>query len=259
MEITSVHAAAMSYKEDKAMIRVGGFFVRNYDTVIRSDSKTGPVGTFIKLDDTLGVENALDVFRIDGYYRFGFKHRVDFSWFRTDLSGIKIIEKEFTIGDKEFFIGDEIHTKYDSTLFKASYSYSLYRSRELELGVSAGLHYFDNELVINSVITSKNEDTSFKLPLPVVGFFFDYALKPNLSLQVQSETFLIDSNGARGSMNDSQIGIEYRSSDNYAFGMAFNFSLLSIEVDKKKEELSLREEKTALLLYAAYYFSAHKN
>jgi len=259
MEITSVHAAAMSFKEDKAMIRLGGFFVRNYDTVVRVDSKKGPVGTFIKLDDTLGVEDALDVLRIDGYYRFGFKHRVDFSWFRTNRSGTKILEKEFTFNGETFLIGDEIHTNIDTNLFKASYAYSLYRVPELELGVSVGLHYVSHDMDINSISSLVSEDESFELPMPVAGFFFDYALMRKLSLQLQSETFLVNYSEVRGSMTDFNIGLEYRTSDNYAFGLAINRSVLDVEKDEEKKEISVNSAKTGYLLYAAYYFGKHKD
>jgi hypothetical protein len=259
MKLSPVHAAAMGFNEDKAMIRLGGFFVRNFDTIIRVDSKQGPVGSFIKLDDNLGVEDDLNVLRLDGYYRFGFKHRVDFSWYRTNRSGTKILEKEFTFNGETFLIGDEINTEIDTNLFKASYTYSLYRVPELELGVSVGLHYVSHDMEINSKSSFVSEDESFDLPMPVAGFFFDYALMRKLSLQVLSETFLVNYNEVRGSMTDFNIGLEYRTSDNYAFGLAINRSVLAVEQDKRKEEISVRTEKTGYLLYAAYYFSAHKD
>ena len=259
MGITPVHAAAMEFDEDKAMIRLGGFLVRNFDTVIRVDSKTGPVGTFIKLDDNLGVEDATNVLRIDGYYRFGFKHRVDFFWFRTNRSGTKILEKEFNFNGETFLVGDVINTNVDTNLFKASYTYSLYRVPELELGVSVGLHYVSHDMEINSISSFVSEDESFELPMPVAGFFFDYALMKKLSLQVQSETFLVNYNEIRGSMTDFNIGLEYRTSDNYAFGLAINRSVLDVEKDEEKREISVNSEKTGYFLYAAYYFGKQKD
>jgi hypothetical protein len=76
-------AFAQSEVDDRFSISVGAF-VTNRSTDTQIDSDVLGKGTVINFEDDLGLDSSDTVFRIDGHYQFGQKHRVNFSVF--DLS-----------------------------------------------------------------------------------------------------------------------------------------------------------------------------
>jgi len=81
--------AADATEDDPYNFSVGAFFVTNTNGTIRLDTTSGlvTIGTSIDWERDLGGDTSMTVPRIDGYYRFAPKHRVDFSWYRIDRGG----------------------------------------------------------------------------------------------------------------------------------------------------------------------------
>ena len=62
---------------EKFKIRIGGFLIDSFDTTARFDSARFPVGSLIDLEDNFDVDSSETVLRIDGFYRFNKRHRID--------------------------------------------------------------------------------------------------------------------------------------------------------------------------------------
>ncbi len=62
---------------DRVSLSVGGFLVDHINTELRVDARNFPIGTSINLTDDLEVDGSNKVIRLDGYYRFSPRHRID--------------------------------------------------------------------------------------------------------------------------------------------------------------------------------------
>ena len=111
-------------------IRIGGFLVQRFDTTVRLDSKQVPIGTVVDLEDSLQVDSDAQVARIDGYYRFNKKHRINFGWFSVNREGDAVVTQEIRWGDpetgEEIIIepGARVLSQYDFDVVNVSYSWS---------------------------------------------------------------------------------------------------------------------------------------
>ncbi len=68
---------------DKYMIRLGAYYIDRASTSFTVLSSTG-VGVGISFDKDLGGETTDSLTRIDGYYRFNDRHRLEFGSFTVD-------------------------------------------------------------------------------------------------------------------------------------------------------------------------------
>ncbi len=68
---------------ERFKLRVGGFLIDRFDTTARFDSTQFPIGTLIDLEENFNVDTSETVLRIDGFYRFNNRHRVDWTCCRS--------------------------------------------------------------------------------------------------------------------------------------------------------------------------------
>jgi len=132
-----------------------GVFLTNMDTKTRIDGMVGD-GTDVDLEGDLGLDNSDTVFRIDGYYRFNQKHRLDFSVFDLSRSASTLIEKDIEWNDTLFPIGTTIDSSFDLNIYKLAYTWSFMRRDKGYLGLTAGLYVAD----IGTRLTGENVGSS---------------------------------------------------------------------------------------------------
>jgi hypothetical protein len=238
---------------DQWAFRAGGFFVRNYETTLRLDSTGLPLGTTVDFGDTLGGDSTANVFRLDGYYRFNPRHRMDMSYYRIERKGSRAIDAEIRWGDEIFVVNDVIATEIDSGVLKLGYTYSFYHNDDVELGLSAGLHA---SILRASMSDSSGvaEAESVTAPLPVFGFLVEYHIKPRWTAKVASEFFFIDVFGIRGALTDSLIVTEYRFTRHLGAGIGLNHFGNALQFEGDNLVLSMRGAFTGLLAYLSASF-----
>ena len=125
---------------DRFSLKLGTFSVRDANTIVRIDSSQGVLGTVLDFEETLDVDSTTDVARLDGYYRFNPRHRIDFSYFNIERDGSAILLQNVEFSDGTFVAGSRVDTVYNTEIIKVSYSYSFIHVNQFEFGIGAGLH-----------------------------------------------------------------------------------------------------------------------
>jgi len=74
---------------DRWMIRLGAYVVDGADTQVSVNSDVG-LGTSIDYERDLGGDDSDTIPRIDAYYRFNARHRIDFTAFNVTRKGEKL-------------------------------------------------------------------------------------------------------------------------------------------------------------------------
>lgn len=239
---------------DRAMIRLGGFSVRNADTLTRLDSNIAPAGLLIDFEDTLGGETDADVARLDGVYRFNGRHALGYSWYALKFGGHRVLQTDVTWGDATYSVGGTVDSEVRFDVFKINYQYSLFHQERAELGVLAGLNVM--RIGVGLQATGSNEvRESVTAPLPVFGVFARYRFSPRWAGYFNYQDFFIDyRNRVKGGLQDLMTGLEYRLSRHVALGAALNGFAVDLESRDAAFTLHANTRWNGWLLYGSLYF-----
>jgi hypothetical protein len=238
---------------DKWAVRAGGFLVRNFDTTIRLDAKGAPVGTSIDFGDTLGGDLEVAVARVDGYYRFNPRHRLDLSYYRIERKGSRFVNVDIQWGDQSFSANDLFESEIDTGVLKLGYTYSFYHNDDVELGVSAGLHTSSMRASLSNS-SGQSQAESITAPLPVVGFLMDYHITPRWTAKLSTQYFAIDVWKVRGLLSDTLVATEYRFTRHLGAGLGFNHYGTGLELEGDNAVLTERSSFRGFLAYVSASF-----
>jgi len=237
---------------DPFNLSIGAYFVTRTNGNIRLDRSAGlvTIGTSIDWERDLGGETSMTVPRIDGYYRFAPKHRVDFSWYKIERNGTIATQRDIIFGDANYPQGTSLTSRLDTETSKVAYTYSFYRNNEIETSISAGLHVTQIEAMLQGSGGGVAESNSVTAPLPVFGFRLDYAFTPKWWMRTKYELFFLDSvDQYRGALNDFTIAIEHRTFQHAGFGFGLNRSSLDLEVEDPDKRGAFSSVLNGLMLY----------
>jgi hypothetical protein len=233
-----------------------GVFITDRDTNARLNSDTLGLGTLIDAEDDLGLDSSSTVARLDGYYRFQPRHRIDFAIFDLSRSATATIDEAIQFGDEIFDINSTISAEFDLTIYKVAYTYSLLMRDDGYLGVTGGLYTLDTGISLRESNTGQFEAGDFTAPLPVVGLRGNYEVTPRLMLRSSAELFAIEYDNVDGSLVDFYIGLDYYFRDKFALGLGYNRVSMDVDADSSDFNGSLDWSYDGVLLNIQYKFGS---
>jgi hypothetical protein len=228
-------ASAQSDLDDRFSISLGAF-ITNRDTHTRLDSAGLGTGTDIDFEDDLGLESSDTVVRLDGYYRFNKKHRVNFSVFDLSRDSSAILTGDIQIGETVFAVDTIINSEFDTTIMKLAYTYSFFQRDNAYVGVTVGAYVADVKISLAEQNLGQTEIRDITAPLPVLGLRGEYDFADRWRLSASGEFFAVEFDNVGGSLVDLYLGIDYRFSEHVAIGLGYNG--VNIDVDAAKNDFS---------------------
>ena len=233
-----------------------GAFITDRNTEGRLDSDTLGLGTVIDAEDDLGLDSSDTVVRLDAYYRFNPRHRIDFSVFDLSRDATAMIDQSIQFGDEIFDINSTISSEYDLRIYKMAYTYSFWQRNNGYLGVTGGLYVLSTDISLIESNTGQFETDGLTAPLPVIGLRGDYLLTPRLMLRSSAELFAVDFDNVDGSLFDFYVGLDYHFHDNFAVGLGYNSVSVDVDADGSEFKGSLDWSYDGVLLNALYSFGS---
>ena len=240
---------------DTWMLRLGAYIVDGSDTQFSVSSPIN-VGTVIDFNRDLGGDSRDTIPRIDAYYRFNPRHRIDFTSFSIDRKGTKTlaIDPPIIINGEDFS-GGSLDSDIKYTLYKLGYAYSFYHSPQIELSLSAGLNITSYDLSFSNAAGGKVESAGFTVPLPMFGLRMGYAITPKWSVQYVSEAFFIEfEDTLRGALISYEISTEYKLFKNFAIGAGLARFNANVDVNDDNWEGSVSDSYRGYTLFGTLYF-----
>ena len=251
---------------ERFKLRIGSFLIDRFDTTARFDSTQYPIGTLIDLEEDFNVDASESVLRIDGFYRFNKRHRIDWTWYRSRRSGTNVATKEYIIGDPDdpeggFIIpqGSRITTQWNFDLLKVGYAWSFLHKRRYEMFIGTGLNIrkldisirFQADLATYDLSDSYDGDGLIPLPTAVIGGRW------NLTDKWQSifryEMFLLEVGDFKGSQQDFQLLFEHSTFKHVGFGLGINTIDANIRARDDKIRGEFDSRILGLLGYIKFY------
>ena len=246
--------------EDIFLISAGTFLI-DFDTNASLDSETLGKGTDIDFEDDLGLVANQNRARLDGYWRFAHKHRLDFAIYYYNRTADRTIDRQIEWGDVTYDVGAELHPEVKFQFFKLNYKYSFVRTQKLEFAFSAGLSTIrtETELAGQGTVSGGVEESfqkkanSLLVPIPVLGLYGEWRMVRNLYLRGGVEYLAVNVSGWEGSVKDLRASLDWYPFKHFGFGVGYNI----FRIDGTKDADSVfdfRYEYSGLLGYATYVF-----
>lgn len=205
--------------------RVGlqaGAYLPTFNSDVTIDSAALGTGTTVDLENDLGVDESLTSFRVDAFWRFLPRHRLDASYYRLERDGSRVVNRTLRIGDQTFTVGATVTSEIDFDIYQGSYSYSLIHNETFDLAASLGA--FVGDVAINfSAAGVGTVNEQLIAPLPVAGGRAAYAITDNLFARLQGQVFYLDAGKFQGSLVDVLVGLDYDVTNNLGLGVGYNY------------------------------------
>ena len=208
-----------------------GVFVTDRDSTTRIDLSSLDRGTEVDLESDLGLDSSDSVFRLDGYYRFNERHRLDFSWFDLSRSATTVLERDIEWGETLFPVDATVESDFDLNIYKLAYTWSFLHREKGFLGLTAGLYVADIDLNLHGETVNLFESNAVTAPLPVVGLRGRYDFTDRFSFIASGELFALEYDSFDGELIDLYAGLDYALSDRFTVGIGLNSVKLDISVD----------------------------
>lgn len=232
-------------------LSLGAAFYSNFDSSAQIDTSTS-AGAILDLEDLLGLDDDSVVGRLDAFYSFSRRHRIDVSVYDISRDGRRAIDEDLQVGQVVIPAG-EVDTSLDTLIVKAAYRYNFVADPRTAIGVSFGLHTLGIDLRVRSADFDVSEEFRATAPLPVVGLHGEYALSERWKLLGSTELFQIDLGYAQGFLADNRIAIENDLFDHFGWGLAFNGFQLNAEVEDSPLVTDLEYAYQGIFLYLRVY------
>jgi len=249
---TQPSVAADEMLGDRFNLSLGAFFVTRTNGRVQLDRTAGPVGITAGIDweRDLNGETSMTVPRVDGYYRFTPKHRVDYSWYYIDRTGQIATRRDIDFGDAFFPAGTTIDSRLATSTTKLAYTYSFYRAPVIETSMTVGLHVSRIKTKLQSDVLGIRQTDSRTAPLPVIGFRLDYSFASKWWVRSKYELFFLNSvDQYQGTYGDFVLAVEYKTFRHVGIGGGLNVSSFDLDVTGDNTRGSLSSALSGVMLY----------
>ena len=225
--MSAVHAKEIvSFAETKAKISLG-YFLPRMNTEFRLDPANPALdpGDPIDLEDDLGLDRDLSLGRLDGYYRLGRKHRLQFGYFTLEREAQRVIDRSITIGDNTFILDGQVDSNLKNTITEIGYMYSFRQTDQFEVSGTFGIHWMDIQSRFSGTTTFgvfETTSSSVEGPLPLFGVDVDYAISPRWIVSFRGMFFSMKIDPYDGRLVDLRGTLEYFFMNNVGVGFGVN-------------------------------------
>lgn len=219
-----------------------GSFILNTDTDVRLDGDTG-AGTDIDWERSLGDDGDQTRFRLDGFWRFGDRHKLRLLWFNNSSSNTRTLDREIEWGDVTYPVDASLKAEFDFDIYELAYEYAFLRRDNYELSGSIGLHWTSMSLALageaslvggEQVSGTVRKEGSVDLPLPVIGLRGLWNLTHDFWIDASVQFFSLSFDEYDGSLQDFRVAVLWQPSKWVGLGAGYNQFNVDIDIDKDR-------------------------
>ncbi|HEY8519869.1 MAG TPA: hypothetical protein VIN61_07310 [Gammaproteobacteria bacterium] len=227
--IVTMSPAAAQPDDSRFELRLGGQEFTSFTTAMRLDSETRGIGTRIRLESDVNLEQRVRAARIEGVYNFAGRHHVAFAAYDIDRTGTRRVERSIRFRDETFTLGTMVGAALDQDVAKVAYGYEALARPRATLGPSVGLHVMRFQVGLSVSAFTGEFDARATAPLPVVGVRGRWRFAGRWRLVGGLELFDIEVNDVDGRFVDLTMAVEHDTFERFGFGLGFNGSDLDVE------------------------------
>ncbi len=250
---------AQGLLQEKLVLNLGGFIVGTDVTAhLNGSSSTNPD---IDFDQTFGKGSDATRVRADALWRINPNHHLRFLYFGNKSTRARAIDRDIAWGDYTFHAGADVESRTEYEIYELAYEYAFYRTPNLEVSGSLGVHYmylsqqlsgvatFTDANGVTSTAAFTKKENSVPVPLPVIGIRAAWAFAPQWVLEGQGQIFQADISGYDGRVTDLRGGVTWMFSRNFGAGVGYNRFTTRVETSKERFNGQVRLNYSGVQLY----------
>ena len=213
-----------------------GLYLTDHDSTLRIDSPTLGQGTEFNAEDDLGIDESVAAVRLDGFWRFRPRHRIDLAYYKLAREGSRSIGQTIQIGNQTYTVGTTVNTETDFDVYQGAYSFSFIHDEAFDVAASVGVFVAD---ISASFVAAGigQESADILAPLPVVGVRAAYAITDDLFARVQGQVFHIEIEDITATLIDVLVGLDYDVTETFGVGVGYNF--VDMTVDTRDDDAGI--------------------
>jgi hypothetical protein len=236
---------------------------------LSTEAAWAPIGTggaIIVLESALGLDEQVQTFNIGATCRLNRRH--SFEVRATDLrrSATRTIDHEIEWGDYVFRAEGSVRSEFNTTFVDALWKYDFSDSARLNTGFMAGFSALwlgvslEGEARLEGSeggewVEGAAEGAEILAPLPVVGFYLDYALSPRWLLRFDSSAMIeVSISGHRGRLRQIHLTCEYVASDLIGVGVGVSSIGVAYGQNQQDEQLAVNYDVKSFGAYLSFAF-----
>jgi len=219
-----------------------GAFRPDFTTTVAYGTR-GVLGTIIRLEDTLGLEEDIGTGRVGAFYRFGNKHAILFEYVGLRRDATRVLDREITIGEGDdevtYALGAIIDSKFDNDIFTVTYRHSFINNGKTEAGFTAGVsaYNFDIELrgtgsvddgVNPPEVREAEAGDTILIPVPAFGMYIIHAFSPKWILRMNAGVLSLDVGDIEGRYLTTNVTVDYIITKHFGLGGGFTRQDVSV-------------------------------
>jgi hypothetical protein len=256
-------AAGPDPETDRFNLSLGTYLV-SFDTSAQL-SPAGGAGTVIDMEEVLGLDDRRADIRLDGYWRFAKRHRLDFGLYTSSRKGTRILDEDIVWNDVTYEADAAVDSKYSLNYLKAAYRFAFLRDDRAEVGLSAGLATMrlameisgEGTVVENGVpqgVAFVREAEDVLAPVPVVGLYGSFVIRDGLFFRPSAEFFSFSASGMQGSLVDARMTVDWFFTERWGVGLGFARTRVEYEDEESDPRVKADAAYQGGVLYFSYAF-----
>jgi len=231
---------------------------------LTSDVSAGrELGALINLEELLGFDDQITTWGLDAFYRFtkNRKHAIRIAYSDFSRDAYAAISGTIPIFDVEFL--GEVNSDFGNQVGTVTYQYSLTNTKKTEAGILAGVGFYKYSLALEGRYILEgdlnqeefgNRAESVLAPVPTVGFFVNYALLPNLILDLRTSFINLSIGEHEGRVFTTFGNVTWYFLRNFGIGLGLSSSDVVYENTGGKNRIKVDLRQTSLTLNASLVF-----
>ncbi len=231
---------------------------------LSSDVSAGQhLGVSINLEELLGFDEDKVTWSFDAFYRFtkNRKHTLRFNYIDYTRDAYAAVSGTVPIFDVEF-IG-EVDSRFENVVGTVTYQYSFTNTRKTEAGISAGIGFYKYGLALEGQYLidgdpdlgefgSRSENVL--APVPTIGFFVNYALMPNLILDLRTSFISLSIGAHQGRIFNNAANLTWYFTRHFGLGLGLSGSDVVYENTGGDNRIKVDLRQSSLTLNASLVF-----
>lgn len=206
---------------------VGSWFTSE-TTNIRADAQRGDLGTAIRAEETLALDDSETVLRLSAARRLGRRHQLRLRYLDYSRDGRREIPFEIRIRDVVFPATAVVDTTWDLTFTDLTYTYFFSLRDKTAWGVTGGVGRWDFNVEVAAsggpLLSRLGTDVEVDELVPQVGLAWRHRPLPKTQLRAGISGVSVDLGDEKASVLTASAQVDYRAFRRFGIALAFDYS-----------------------------------
>jgi hemolysin activation/secretion protein len=234
-----------------------GVFPTNFSTSAVL-SGNGGANEDVDFENDLGLKSRLQNVRLEGFWRFASRQRLDFGYTRWRRDGEKTINFPIDWQDRHYDAGATLAVVNNADFIKLAYSYSFIKNDTTDFAGSFGFDTIWNKTSLEgqgtltgngqTVSGTYKTDTDFVAPAPLLGLNVQHLFTPNWMGRASGEYFQATLNNSTFKVLDARASVDWLFGSTWGAGAGFNYVGFKV----KRKQFDAKYDFSGPLLYVTY-------